>query len=250
MPLYLLSTILFSGVTRFINSKYLIKINHMHRLTFNSFYIFLSYLLVAAVTIWEVPGGFALSLVGAVMHGTSMSFGESTILGFMKGYPSKLVGAFSSGTGFAGAGGAGIIMLLKPLMKEGYIFLVAIPSVIVYYLACYNLTQKREKYPFVEEINENSSITSENSDNEDAKSTHSERTIDIGDDANKNIALSCDSFSSIFSKMSWILINYMIVDFLEFTVITGFADAYSNQQEDEGKYHGVIADEGYVILSF
>ena len=55
---------------------------------------------------------FYVSLLASVVLGTVSAFGESTVLGFCKGFPSTVVGYFGSGTGFAGVFGSGFILIL------------------------------------------------------------------------------------------------------------------------------------------
>ena len=115
MPMFQLSEILFASLIQFINSWLLINIKHIHRLTFNAFYMLWAYLLITAVTIWEFEAGFWIALIAALMHGTSAAFSESTVLGFMKSFPSRLVAPFSTGTGFAG-----VPSKIYPGLSEGY----------------------------------------------------------------------------------------------------------------------------------
>ncbi len=56
---------------------------------------------------------FYAALGSSVLFGVASSLGESTTLGFCKGFPSDMVGYFGSGTGFAGVFGSGIILLLE-----------------------------------------------------------------------------------------------------------------------------------------
>ena len=89
--------------------------------------MFLGYAIIIIVTIFKFEAGFYLALVSSVFHGAASALGESTILGFLKGYPSKLVGAFGSGTGMAGLGGALILLSFKQIHyfeeHEGYVSL-------------------------------------------------------------------------------------------------------------------------------
>jgi len=61
---------------------------------------------------------FVISLIASCFHGIAMCFGESTILGYLKGFPAELVVGWSSGTGFAGVVGAGLVVLLLALHFE------------------------------------------------------------------------------------------------------------------------------------
>ena len=65
-----------------------------------------------ACTYNENEASFFVSLVASVILGTVSAFGESTTLGFCKGFPSTVVGYFGSGTGFAGVFGSGMILIL------------------------------------------------------------------------------------------------------------------------------------------
>ncbi len=70
------------------------------------------YVLIAVVSNFETTTAFAFSLVSSVILGLNLSFGESTNLGYLKGFPGNMVGGYSTGTGFAGILGAGIPVIL------------------------------------------------------------------------------------------------------------------------------------------
>jgi battenin len=55
---------------------------------------------------------FVICLLASVIHGLTSCFGESVILGYLKGFPADLVVGWSSGTGFAGVIGAGLVVVL------------------------------------------------------------------------------------------------------------------------------------------
>lgn len=149
MPMFQLSEILFASLIQFINSWLLIKIKHIHRLTFNAFYMLSAYLLITAVTIWQFEAGFYIALVAALMHGTSAAFSESTVLGFMKGFPSRLVAPFSTGTGFAGVFGSGILLFLKLWFdRDGYIFAIVSPIILVYLFCIFWLQKQKTQFRF------------------------------------------------------------------------------------------------------
>ena len=60
--------------------------------------------------------------MGSTLMGCTQSLGEVGVLGFAKGFPSILVGGFSSGTGMAGPFGASIYLALVALgVKDLYV---------------------------------------------------------------------------------------------------------------------------------
>ena len=76
---------------------------------------------------------FYLSLASSVLTGISCGMGEATFLGFLKGFPTNLVGAVSSGTGFAGLSGTGLLLIFKGLnLSNAVSFMLVTPTVFIY----------------------------------------------------------------------------------------------------------------------
>jgi CLN3 protein len=106
-----------------------------------------------ACTFNKNVASFYVSLVASVILGTVSSFGESTTLGFCKGFPSEVVGYFGSGTGFAGVFGSGTILLLQSLnLSNGQIFFIISPSVIPYFLSFWWINRMKARHPYVLEV--------------------------------------------------------------------------------------------------
>ena len=94
---------------------------------------------------------FYISLVASVMIGVQRSIGESTILGFLKGFPGESVGFFGSGTGFAGIFGSGILIALKSIkLSDSTIYLIASPTVIPYFISFWWLNRQKESFKYVQ----------------------------------------------------------------------------------------------------
>ena len=107
---------------------------------------------------------FYLSPVASIMIGVQRSIGESTILGFLKGFPGETVGFFGSGTGFAGIFGSGILIALKSVkLPDSAIYLIASPTIIPYFISFWWLNRQKEGYKYVQET-EDGSITDESFD--------------------------------------------------------------------------------------
>jgi battenin len=134
----------------------MIKVKHITRITINSFNMAAGFLIISfACTYNKNVASFYVSLVASVILGTVSSFGESTVLGFCKGFPSSVVGYFGSGTGFAGVFGAGITLILQTAgLSNGTIFFIIAPSVIPYFIAFWWINNMKRKYPYIEEQKE------------------------------------------------------------------------------------------------
>ncbi len=106
---------------------------------------------------------FWFSLVSSIILGTGSALGESTTLGFCKGFPSSTVGFFGSGTGFAGIFGSGSILALKAAgLNNGQIFFIITPTIIPYFLAFWWISRMKAKHPYNHHEDSNSSdITSD-----------------------------------------------------------------------------------------
>ena len=119
---------MFSAVTKYINSAYLINLTHKSRFLFDVGYMASAYALTAIMAIWKSEVAFWLILVSSIMHGSSAAFSESTAYGWIKGFPPRMIGAFSSGTGMSGLGGTLSLLFFKSFKffreNEGYIFII------------------------------------------------------------------------------------------------------------------------------
>mmetsp|Transcript_19871 Transcript_19871/g.14313 ORF Transcript_19871/g.14313 Transcript_19871/m.14313 type:complete len:117 (-) Transcript_19871:791-1141(-) len=100
----------------------------------------------------SVSACFFLALVATIIQGSACALGESTLLGFLKGFPNHTVGYFSSGTGGAGLCGTLMILGLNAAgIGEAGIFFIAAPTVIPYFLSFVYLNNLRRKYQYVPE---------------------------------------------------------------------------------------------------
>ena len=99
--------------TRFTYGLALVNVAPMTKIRVVSAFAVLAFLLVALAS-WqhEHKAFFAVAVAATVFVGISCGLGEATFLGFLKGFPGHLVGFVSSGTGFAGLSGTGMLLLL------------------------------------------------------------------------------------------------------------------------------------------
>jgi len=100
----------------------------------------------------EYIASFYVSLFASVILGVVSALGESTILGFCKGFPSSIVGYFGSGTGFAGVVGSGVVLLTSLVFKVkniGTLFFIVTPTAIIYFLAFWWVYNKKSKHPYI-----------------------------------------------------------------------------------------------------
>jgi battenin len=88
---------------------------------------------------------FGFCIFAIVVAGSASAFGESVMLGYMRQFPSEYIGGWSSGTGFAGVGGAGFyIVMVAAGLRNFTIFLIMIPLVFIYWAAFYLMIDKKQ----------------------------------------------------------------------------------------------------------
>ena len=96
---------------------------------------------------------FYLSMFASVMIGIQSSLGESTTLGFLKGFPGETIGFYGSGTGFAGIFGSGTLIVLKAIKcPDAITYLLFAPTLIPYFSCFWWLDKMKRKYPYVPEV--------------------------------------------------------------------------------------------------
>ena len=185
----------------------------------NSVNMAIGFLIISlACTFNTIEASFFISLFASVILGTVSALGESTTLGFCKGFPSTVVGYFGSGTGFAGIFGSGMILILQSAgLSDGAIFFIITPTVIPYFLAFWWISRIKAKYPYIEggvndqQINSGEMLDEDNSNN---IHDHSElvngshiRVVEVLptliDEAKDNKALSYHELKRIFFKVGF-----------------------------------------------
>lgn len=131
----------------------MINVKHITRMFINTILMILGFLLIGLASTYNTHiFSFYLSLFASVILGVVSSLGESTTLGFCKGFPSTVVGYFGSGTGFAGVFGAGVVLLATSVLKIrniGILFFAAIPTSILYFFAFWWINRIKTRHPYV-----------------------------------------------------------------------------------------------------
>lgn len=127
-----------SAVVKTINGAFLLKVPYWIRYVINAVLMLIGLFGVAyAPSFW-------FSLICIMCVGASSAFGENVALGYLRLFPSKMVNAWSSGTGMAGVLGSVIYITFGCVVGAGgenqkqlrhltqYAFLLTSPAVVVY----------------------------------------------------------------------------------------------------------------------
>ena len=130
--------VIFSGVIKIINVRYLLTVNHLTRVIITTVFMIIGFVLMSIATSANASWGFGVSMVATLFTGLASSWGEALAIGFMKFYPPEFVGSFSSGTGLAGVGGVAFMLGLRAAgLADSFIFIIMLPFTGVYFVAWY-----------------------------------------------------------------------------------------------------------------
>lgn len=179
---------------------------------------------------------FALGCI--VFVGGSSSFGESILLGFMKGYPAEVVGGWSSGTGMAGVAGSLLYLGFVALgMNNEEVFLSLIPFAVVYF-ATYALVLSPPAFKTGASSSEGEALLSGGS----SLSAVQAEYVDVKQESSLARILRCTKV------VWWVSLQLAAVYFFEYVASTGAAD----RAEKIGKKanNEWVARNAYAILAF
>ena len=207
-----------------------------------------------------IPFFFWVAVASSIFNGISQSFGEAVTLGFLKGFPSGMVGDFSSGTGFSGIFATFSLLGSKAIgMESQTLFFIEIPTIFIWFGSFWWLIQQKKKYRLVpvqedeptqnqnqgippnpnQEItpsnlvqsvtestvtyNESSSNTNQYR-NENPPSKEVKQPLSMDNEVNDNQRLNLTTIKSLLPRTFYLIFNLFSVYFLEYVIITSFAD--------------------------
>jgi len=196
-------------------------------------------------------GYFWLCLLSIIFVGTASSFGESVILCYLKKFPSELVGAWSSGTGFAGVLGTLSYALFKIdsiNLSDLKIFIIVSPLIIVYVLLFFVVIKIPLK-PYVVKVSDSTSLAGIESqplmsDDGRINTTSDHYSIESGAPENES---KCGRLGRCIKYVWWPSLNLILVYFFEYVACMGGSNRAQggNWRKDPNWY----IRHSYVILN-
>lgn len=137
MGVFLFVMILFGAMSRIVHGRFFVRVRHTRRILIVTVFTIMSFVLIAMACIKDdIPSMFWVAVLASVLQGISQSFGEAIFLGFLKGFPSYMIGFTSSGTGAAGIFATGTLLGARAAnISNQTLFFIEAPTIIVYYFA-------------------------------------------------------------------------------------------------------------------
>ena len=188
MGYFLFFMISFGAASRVVNGNCCVNVAHTTRILIVTIFTIISFLAIAVACMHEESKTsfyFWVAVTASVFTGIAHSFGEAVFCGFLKGFPSDMIGDVSVGTGFSGIFATGTLLLAKWLkMSNQTLFFIETPSIIAFYFAFKWLDIKRRTYPYVIEHSNEKQLASVQELDDTLKS--SDVSVDIDEETTNN----------------------------------------------------------------
>jgi battenin len=185
----------------------------------------------SATAIW----GFGVAIVATTITGISSSFGEAVIIGFNKFYPHEFIGSFSSGTGVAGVAGVSFMIGFKAAgLSDFVIFIIMLPFAAAYFFSFLFLYNRWHRYGSA--VSDEDALL-DSTPNDDSKADENETG---------NPVFSREQVRFVLKKAWFVCLNLGLVYFLEYVIITCFADRATLGHQSGDFWHS----NAFLILQF
>ena len=218
---YPLALILFSCLTRLLNSKYFINLSYYIRMILLSVQFFIGYIalffiLHSSKIRRSKNMAFWLTMLPTTIVGMGESLGEVTILGYAGTFKGNYISGWNIGAAFAGVSGSFLSLLFKKLNTNlKYVFLFLTPISVLYFFIflfinmCGYKERKIIKTKHFHKINE-------------VKKKQEANYVDDNEINNKilNIKNFCEGFK--ISKNY--IINLALLNFLQYSICYCFCE--------------------------
>jgi hypothetical protein len=216
---YPLALIIFSSLSRLINSKYFINISYYIRVIFLALYFAIGYITLFFILDNKKINGnndlaFWFTLIPTAIVGTGESFGEVIILSYIGSFRGNYISGWNIGASLAGVSGSFISLLFKNLNSNvKYLYLMLAPISVLYlfifiFVDCCGHTEKKSF-----------------SHKKKYMKFHEKKIQNNNEDENyKKKVLNCANFKDGIILARKYIINLALINFLQYTICYCFCE--------------------------
>ena len=216
---YPLALIMFSSLSRLINSKYFINISYYIRVIFLAFYFATGYISLFFILDNKKINGntnmaFWFTLIPTAIVGTGESFGEVIILSYIGSFRGNYISGWNIGASLAGVLGSFISLLFKNLDSNlKYLYLMLSPICLLYlfifiFVDCCGHTEKKSF-----------------SHKKNYMKSHEKKIQNNNEDENyKKKVLNCSNFKEGIKLAKKFIINLALINFFQYTICYCFCE--------------------------
>jgi hypothetical protein len=214
-----LALIIFSSLSRLINSKYFINISYYIRVIFLALYFAIGYITLFFILDNKKINGnndlaFWFTLIPTAIVGTGESFGEVIILSYIGSFRGNYISGWNIGASLAGVSGSFISLLFKNLNSNvKYLYLMLAPISVLYlfifiFVDCCGHTEKKSS-----------------SHKKKYMKFHEKKIQNNNEDENyKKKVLNCANFKDGIILARKYIINLALINFLQYTICYCFCE--------------------------
>ena len=219
---YPLALILFSSLTRLVNSKYCINVSYYIRVLILSTQFCIGYIafffILQIIKIRRNKNmAFWLTMIPTTIVGMGESFGEVTILGFVGTLKGNYISGWNIGAALAGVSGSFLSLLFKKLntnLKYVYLFLTPISLLYIFIFIFINACGSKEK----------KIISKKN-----FHKIHEEKTVKVvkiedDNEISNNKILNIKNFIEGFKAAHKYILNLAFLNFFQYTICYCFCE--------------------------
>jgi hypothetical protein len=138
MPAFKLSLLLFRALVLVVIARWFVVARHLNRIILATVLMIFSFILLGICCLnKDHVIFFYLALFASVIQGAGSALGESTVFGYLKGFPKGLIGFFTAGLGFGGFFGSFMLLVFKYGKVEDYLTYLCSAPFFLLYLICF-----------------------------------------------------------------------------------------------------------------
>lgn len=234
VAVYLLVNQVLGLFSRFIATKFLLKINYHLKVLIISIILSIGYILFFIIlTITDhndkdsLQKGFYLTLIPTGLIGMGTSVGELNLVGYFKKYPSDWLSGFYGGTGVAGILGASVSIIFSVThTKPSYMWLIMSICALFYYLSyvlCEYFWKKEHISTLNIDLTNDSLISNENKDDSLKTKILISEEVKSGEERNinneENLTMTKENMILVYYKAKWYIFNIGMTYFLGYLIV-------------------------------
>ena len=250
MPLFQLMLVSCTIPMLVINFRYLSSVNSLLRISIVCGAMLTTFVVMSLCVQTNADWGFPIALMATLMMGLSQAIGECVNLGFLKAFPSEYLVGFTSGTGFAGIAGAGAWIVCRAIgLSNPQVFLIFMPLLGLYFVSFLWVYRKGKgrngahQYSMVEgKAPEQTSYEYPRMRSPGGEGGEEQKIAETG-----NQMFSMTLVRAVWGKIWFWGLNLGSVYFLEYVIITGFADRATLKYSDSSSF---VKENAYEIINF
>ena len=217
---YPLALIIFSSLSRLINSKYFINVSYYVRVIFLTLYFAIGYVSLFFILNNKKVNensdrAFWFTLIPTAIVGTAESFGEVIILSYIGTFRGNYISGWNIGASLAGVSGSFICLLFKNLNSNlKYLYLMLCPICVLYlfifiFVDCCGHNEKKSN-SFKKKYMKFHEKKIQNNNNEDENL--------------KKKSLNCKNFKDIIILARRYIFNLALINFFQYTICYCFCE--------------------------